>query len=119
MTTHNEDIWTCNKCGKQFGRHDMWFDGLCGECKDIETVEIHRMVVACTNLCGEPDLAMVKVKTHGNNAVDEGIDVDLAEKWAIENGYEAPFVVFNCDHNSAGLGIAYNFAWDTATVYEG
>jgi hypothetical protein len=53
------------------------------------------------------------VKTTGEGAVD------LAEQWASENGYEAPYVVFNCDHNSAGLGIVDKFTWVSATVYEG
>jgi len=86
---------------------------------DFEHIEIHRMAIACTNASGEPDLAFVKVKTTGADAVDEGRDVDLAEQWASENDYEAPFVTFNCDHNSAGKTIAEHITWETATVYEG
>lgn len=32
MTTRKEDIWNCSQCGQFQGRHDMWFDGLCGDC---------------------------------------------------------------------------------------
>lgn len=259
MTTHNEDVWTCTSCHNQFGRHDMYFDGLCEKCNhelthktcgacgveltndlmhkitvktsratttdflcesckdestetlaiygmvlgaiilwedadgkaimgavvggdhevdgeghfihtinidgghdevplsllvafrnapdtnwiyeqetdkfddaeldrlgrdfsvemDFEKIEIHRMVIACINASGEPDLAFVKVKTTGADAVDQGLDVTFAEQWATENDYEGPFVTFNCDHNSAGLSIADNFTWETASVYEG
>jgi len=35
MTTAN---WVCNDCSRIFGKNDMWFDGLCGECFDAQKV---------------------------------------------------------------------------------
>ena len=32
--THEEDIWYCDECGAEQGRHDMWFDGLCEKCNE-------------------------------------------------------------------------------------
>lgn len=32
--TRQEDIWTCEKCSKQQGRHDLFFDGICEECHE-------------------------------------------------------------------------------------
>jgi len=34
MTTFAEDIWECAQCGCQYGRHDMWFDGICEACHE-------------------------------------------------------------------------------------
>lgn len=31
--TRLEDNWNCNECGQLQGRHDMWFEGVCGHCK--------------------------------------------------------------------------------------
>ena len=30
--THKEDIWECIECGQEQGRHNMYFDGICGDC---------------------------------------------------------------------------------------
>jgi hypothetical protein len=30
--TKQDDIWNCTECGSEQGRHDQWFDGVCGEC---------------------------------------------------------------------------------------
>jgi hypothetical protein len=37
--TREEDIWYCLECNKAQGRHDMYFDGLCGHCKVPTTRE--------------------------------------------------------------------------------
>ena len=125
MTTRAEDRWQCVKCGRRFGRHDMWYEGdLCGDChQDDEDryADEHRMVVACKDGDNRPTLVFVKVVTTGANATDEGVEKDakLARKWAREQGYGAPMVAFNCDTDAAGQAIADKFEWDTADVYRG
>lgn len=118
MTTHNEDIWTCTQCHSEFGRHDMYFDGVCEKCntENIKTEKkIHRMVLACTNASGEPDFAFVKVQCTDEQC-DECDDSSRAIEWAEENDYEAPFVVFNCEEDSAGRSIVDCFTWETASL---
>ena len=31
--THREDIWNCDQCGTEKGRHDQFFEGVCEDCK--------------------------------------------------------------------------------------
>ena len=53
--TREEDIWNCEDCGQTQGRHDMWFDGKCGECSkypfnegdDYYTIEGNDIVWSC------------------------------------------------------------------------
>jgi hypothetical protein len=33
--TKKEDIWQCGCCGNHFGRHDQYFDGICGDCESL------------------------------------------------------------------------------------
>lgn len=37
--------WECSKCRQPQGRHDMWFDGVCGECVTDEQKGIKRMII--------------------------------------------------------------------------
>lgn len=30
--TRADDVWCCEECGKEQGRHDQFFDGICQEC---------------------------------------------------------------------------------------
>ena len=30
--THKEDIWNCNECNTEKGRHDQFFEGVCEDC---------------------------------------------------------------------------------------
>lgn len=34
MTKAN-DVWTCHECGNYYGRHDLWFDGVCEPCNEM------------------------------------------------------------------------------------
>jgi hypothetical protein len=43
--TKLKDNWNCNECGQPQGRHDMWFDGACGECVTDKQKEIKRMII--------------------------------------------------------------------------
>ena len=40
--TRKEDEWSCEDCGSNLGRHDMWFEGAtsgrCGDCEDIKNI---------------------------------------------------------------------------------
>jgi hypothetical protein len=31
--TRQEDIWNCEGCHQLYGRHDLWFEGICEKCK--------------------------------------------------------------------------------------
>jgi hypothetical protein len=31
---HNQDLWRCHECGNDYGRHDLWFDGVCEPCNE-------------------------------------------------------------------------------------
>ena len=43
--TRQEDIWTCHDCGQPQGRHDMYFEGTCGNCKTDKQMETKRMII--------------------------------------------------------------------------
>ena len=30
--TRQEDIWNCEECYQLYGRHDLWFEGICERC---------------------------------------------------------------------------------------
>lgn len=40
-----DDIWFCLECTKAQGRHDMYFDGTCGECNTNKQKETKRMII--------------------------------------------------------------------------
>lgn len=81
----------------------------------VDPENVYRMILACTNSNGEPDFAFVKVKCTSEDC-DEYKDKSRAIKWAEENDYEAPFVVFNCTLDSAGKAIEDNFKWESASI---
>ena len=38
--THREDIWNCDQCGTEKGRHDQFFEGVCEDChKQVENTK--------------------------------------------------------------------------------
>lgn len=47
--TREDDIWFCLECGTEHGRHDMWFDGICGNCesKKLTSEETERVQKFC------------------------------------------------------------------------
>ena len=70
MTTRTEDEWICQGCGKQFGRHDMWFEGgVCGGCNEqhkttcqlepeakvAPPLEITKVLTLCTSHISQHD----------------------------------------------------------------
>lgn len=80
-------------------------------------LKINRMVIACTNSEGDSDFTFVNVRCT-KEQLDEHKDYDAAEKWASENDFERPFVVFNCEVDTAGKSIVENFKWETASVVD-
>lgn len=38
--TRENDVWNCEGCGKEQGRHDQYFNGNCGECHDDKLTEL-------------------------------------------------------------------------------
>ena len=30
--THKDDIWNCDQCGTEKGKHDQFFEGVCEDC---------------------------------------------------------------------------------------
>lgn len=44
--THKEDIWKCSECEQEYGRHDLYFDGICEECNSKILTEEERRQVA-------------------------------------------------------------------------
>lgn len=38
--TRPEDVWHCEECSQAQGRHDMWFNGKCGECNSKFTIRV-------------------------------------------------------------------------------
>lgn len=78
---------------------------------------IYPMLIACLNSEGEADIAFVKVVVPQNAENDR--DIELATRWAEEQGYEGPFVVFNAKLDSAAIALYDKFDWDTASVYDG
>lgn len=36
--TRENDVWNCEGCGKEQGRHDQYFKGNCGECHEEKLI---------------------------------------------------------------------------------
>ena len=34
--TRKNDEWECSECNDTYGRHDQWFEGLCGDCHETK-----------------------------------------------------------------------------------
>lgn len=75
----------------------------------------HKMMVACHNASGEPDIYFCKIRCTYEEYC-EGEHYALAEWKAEDAGYEGPFVSI-CDDDSAGRAIVGHFAWETASEY--
>lgn len=43
--TRLNDVWECSKCSQPQGRHDMYFDGDCGECHTNKQKDTKRMII--------------------------------------------------------------------------
>lgn len=43
--TRLNDVWECSKCGQPQGRHDMYFEGTCGNCITDEQMETKIMII--------------------------------------------------------------------------
>ena len=75
-----------------------------------------KMIVACTNASGEPDLFFFKLKTN-DNCIESMLTVDRARQIAKDEGYEGPYVVYD-ETDRAGKAMLDKFVWESATVYE-
>jgi len=75
---------------------------------------IIRTIIACTNANGEPDLTFVKV-TCTQEQFDAGYHYELAEIWALGEGYEGPFVAFD-EYDRAGETMLKLFVWKSASL---
>lgn len=69
-----------------------------------------KCVVACTNANGEPDFYFCKVEAT-QEEYDDGIHYERAKGKAKEEGYEAPFVVF--DENDGLDWLFEHFVWES------
>jgi len=45
--THEEDIWYCDECGGEQGRHDMWFGGVCEKCHGEKENRFVNLILIC------------------------------------------------------------------------
>lgn len=84
------------------------------ECDDNNPKDkVVRIVVACLNAEGEPDFYFLLV--NDDRKGEEVDDWDCIEQTAIaqakDEGYEGPFIVYDCDSYSAGRKIAECFEW--------
>ena len=75
-----------------------------------------KMIVACTNASGEPDLFFFKLKTN-DEYIESMLAVDRARQIAEDEGYEGPYVVYD-ETDRAGKAMLDKFVWESATVYE-
>ncbi len=73
-----------------------------------------KIVVACTNASGEPDLFFFIMEGIPADALNDGEHYDHAKRYAESQGYEGDMVVFDSgDMSDAFAGI---FAWGSASV---
>jgi len=74
-----------------------------------------RMMVACHDSGGMPDLYFCKVRC-SNEQYNDGEHYALASRKAEENCYEGPFVSF-CEDDAAGKAMLDLFEWETASIF--
>jgi hypothetical protein len=74
---------------------------------------IVKCVLACHNASGVPDLVFVKVRCT-QSQYGEGLHYDAAQRWARQDNYEGPFVVF--DENDGPIALFNLFVWPSATI---
>jgi hypothetical protein len=44
--TRQEDIWNCEECSEAYGRHDLWFEGICEKCNAEKNVQLFKVMVS-------------------------------------------------------------------------
>ena len=44
--TRQEDIWNCEECNQAYGRHDLWFEGICEKCNAEKNVQLFKVMVS-------------------------------------------------------------------------
>lgn len=77
---------------------------------------IVRMMVACHNPNGEPDLFFCKVRCTQDER-DAGVCYQVAKSAADADGYGEPFLAFDeTDH--AGAALLNHFEWETASIVD-
>jgi hypothetical protein len=42
--TRQEDIWNCEECNQAYGRHDLWFEGICEKCNTEKNVQLFKVM---------------------------------------------------------------------------
>ena len=83
--------------------------------KHLETPVEYKMIVAAINGNGEPDFYFCKVRCTGQQ-YDNGYHYALAEKKAIENGYE-PKLAYD-ENDTGGSVILDKFVWKSASTFD-
>ena len=78
---------------------------------DTTPVKI-RMIIAAVNADGEPDLTFCIVVTRQCDW-DAGFHYEEAARWAREQGYEEPMVVFD-ERDPGGKALLDKFVWESA-----
>lgn len=82
MGTRINDVWHCDKCGAEQGRHDMWFEGVCESCfneADLYDIEDNTLNV------GDK---VYLVNIDNLRTVIECFDVRINDLYVITGGYE-------------------------------
>lgn len=44
--TRQEDIWNCEECSEAYGRHDLWFEGICEKCNTEKNTPLFKVMVS-------------------------------------------------------------------------
>lgn len=78
-----------------------------------------KMIVACYNASGEPDLFFFIMRDIPVDDYDDGDHYDAACAYAVEQDYDAKdlAVVFD-EKDNAGKAMLPLFQWDTATIVD-
>jgi hypothetical protein len=42
--TRQEDIWNCEECNQAYGRHDLWFEGICEKCNAEKNTPLFKVI---------------------------------------------------------------------------
>ncbi len=82
---------------------------------NAQSMRIEKIVLACTNSAGDPDFVFVKVQCSESDHA-KGTYFRLAKLWAVENGYEGPFHLW--DSSGCPDWLSDRFVWDSASIVD-
>ena len=81
------------------------------------STHVKRMLVACRNAAGEPDFFPCRVAPATEGVVMDDLAVrQAAAKDAELQDYAAPYTVYDCDCDPAGIAVCAAFNWDDSSL---